>query len=214
MTNFRHRVIAIDGPAASGKSSVARELARRLGFSYVHSGGAYRAATYYISSLSIPFADEVAVLAALESANFVCELNNKTSCIRINGEDMESHLIKKGVNEAVSQLAALPGVRTFITKKLRSYAAWDDVVMEGRDIGSVVFPDTPFKFYLDASEEVRLRRRISQGIDDAIRHRDRIDSSRAVSPLVIAEGAPVIDNSDMTVDEVVEIMINRLKTME
>ena len=115
------------------------------------------------------------------------------------------------MNEAVSAVSAVPRVREILVEKMRDYARDHDIVMEGRDIGSVVFPETPYKFYIDASPEVRLRRRMAQGHRDQIAARDEADSSRRASPLLITEDAHVIDSSDLTIDDVVREIIDRLK---
>ena len=115
------------------------------------------------------------------------------------------------VNEGVSLVSSVPRVREILVEKMRSYAQSRDVVMEGRDIGSVVFPDTPYKFYIDASPEIRRQRRAAQGQRDQIAARDRADSSRRASPLIIAEDAHVIDSSNLTIDGVVGEIIGQLK---
>jgi cytidylate kinase len=115
------------------------------------------------------------------------------------------------VNNEVSQVSTVPQVRRILVEKMRDYARRDDLVMEGRDIGSVVFPETPYKFYIDASPEVRLRRRAAEGQRDEIAARDRADSLRRASPLIIAEDALVIDSSNLTIDGVVGEIIGRLK---
>jgi cytidylate kinase len=126
-------------------------------------------------------------------------------------EDPTPHLCDDAVNQNVSAIARIPEIRRMLVEKQRVYGEHYDLVMEGRDIGSVVFPDTPYKFYIDASPEVRARRRALQGQHDAIRDRDRADSSRRASPLTIAEDAWVIDSSGLTIDGVVGEIIGRLK---
>jgi cytidylate kinase len=207
----RHRVIAIDGPAASGKSSVARELARRLGFAYVNSGAMYRAVTWYVLQKGADPADSDRVLKLIESAAITCDLQNNESRILIGGIDPVDHLRDDRVNDGVSLVSRIPRVREILVAKMREYARDHDLVMEGRDIGSVVFPDTPYKFYIDASPEVRSQRRALQGERDAIAARDHADSSRRASPLVIAKDADFIDTSNMTIDAVVDEIVRRLK---
>src|SRR3984893_9891715 len=206
----RHRVIAIDGPAASGKSSVARELARRLGFVYVNSGAMYRAVTWYVLQKGADPADRDRVVKWIESASITCDLKNNESSILINGVDPADHLRDDRVNDGVSLVSRIPRVREILVSKMREYAREHDLVMEGRDIGSVVFPDTPYKFYIDASPEVRSRRRALQGERDAIAARDYTDSSRRASPLIIAKDAEFIDTSNLTISEVVDEIIRRL----
>ena len=206
-----HRVVAIDGPAASGKSSVARELARRLGFVYVNSGAIYRAITWHLLEKGITAEDFDGVVQALESASITSCLLGGESRILIDNVDPAEHLRDSRVNESVARVSRLPAVREIVAKKLHDNARSDDLVVEGRDIGSVVFPNTPYKFYVDASPEVRLQRRAAQGERDEIALRDHADSSRPVSPLVIAKVAHVIDTSHLTVEKVVCEILARLK---
>ena len=207
-----HRLVAIDGPAASGKSSVARELARQIGFNYVNSGLLYRAITWYALERAIDPHDSDRIVRLAEGSEIVCELDERGgSHISIDNIDPAEHLRDDRVNQSVSIVSGIPRVREVLVAKLRACARDHDVVMEGRDIGSVVFSDTPFKFYIDASPEIRLRRRIAQGHHDQIAARDRADSSRRASPLVIAPDAHVIDSSNLTIEDVVSEIIGRLK---
>ena len=206
-----HQVVAIDGPAASGKSSVARELARQIGFDYVNSGAMYRAVTWHVLERGVPPGDGDGIARLLESSRIDCDLEQHRSRILIEGVDPTEHLRDDRVNDEVSLVSSVPRVREILVEKMRAYADDHDVVMEGRDIGSVVFPETPYKFYIDASPEVRLRRRTAQGQRDQIAARDRADSSRRASPLIIAEDAHVIDSSNLTIEGVVGEIIGRLK---
>jgi cytidylate kinase len=208
-----HRVVAIDGPAASGKSSVARALARRLSFVYVNSGAIYRAITWYLLNKDIHTDDTQRVAQALQSAAITCRIQDSESRILVDEIDPEDHLRDDRVNESVAHVSRLPLVRQIVGQKLHEYARSHDVVVEGRDIGSVVFPGTPHKFYVDASPEVRLRRRAAQGERDAITLRDQADLSRSVSPLVTAKDAYVIDTSHLTIEKVVCEILVRLKEM-
>lgn len=205
------RVIAIDGPAASGKSSVARELARRLGFVYVNSGAIYRAITWYLLQQKIRPEENDRISDTLESAVLTCTVKEGESRIMVNNIDPAEHLRDDCVNECVSRVSRVPEVRQVVSQKLRDCAHGHDVVVEGRDIGSVVFPDTPYKFYIDASPEVRFQRRAAQGERDKIAMRDHDDVSRAVSPLVKATEAHEIDTSNVTIEQVVNEIINRLQ---
>ncbi|HKP02022.1 MAG TPA: (d)CMP kinase [Chthoniobacterales bacterium] len=209
--NSSHRVIAIDGPAASGKSSVAREVANRIGFAYVNSGAMYRAVTWHVLQQGVSPEDSAAIAQLLEATRLDCTIGPSGSLILINGVDPAAHLSEERVNEAVSAVSRIPRVREILVEKMRRLVGDHDVVMEGRDIGSVVFPETPYKFYVDASPEVRLRRRQAQGLRDQIAARDRADSSRAASPLVIPKDAHVIDSSNLTIDEVVAEIVAQLK---
>lgn len=206
-----HRVVAIDGPAASGKSSVARALAKQIGFDYVNSGAMYRAVTWHVLSNGVSPGDAPAIIRLLENSRIDCSLEGHVSRILIDGIDPTPHLCDDRVNEEVSLVSSVPRLREILVEKMRGYAVDHDIVMEGRDIGSVVFPDTPYKFYIDASPDVRLRRRQAQGLRDQIAARDRADSSRRASPLIIAEDAHVIDSSNLTIEGVVGEIVGRLK---
>lgn len=205
------KVIAIDGPAASGKSSVARALARRIGWFYVNSGAMYRAVTWLAVSHGVPCDDAGKVLGLLDTTDFSCGMRDGESTILLDGADPDLHLTEPAVNANVSTIASIPEVRRILVEKQREFAVANDIVMEGRDIGSVVFPETPYKFYIDASPEVRARRRASQGLADTIAARDKIDTTRRTSPLVIAEDAHVVDSSNLTIDGVVGEIVGRLK---
>lgn len=206
-----HSIIAIDGPAASGKSSVAQELARRLGFVYVNSGAMYRAMTWLVLERGIAPDDIGAIEDLAETVPLRCSLRDRDSVISLDGTNPEPFLRQNRVNDNVSLVSSVPRVREIIVDHLRRYGETNDLVMEGRDIGSVVFPNTPYKFYIDASPEIRLRRREAQGQQDRITARDEADSSRRASPLIIAEDAHVIDSSNLTIDGVVGEIIGRLK---
>jgi len=208
-----HRVIAIDGPAASGKSSVARELARRLGFVYVNSGAIYRAITWHILQKGIDPEDSERITGALRLVAITGALQDKESRVLINGVDPADRLRDDSVNESVARVSQFPAVRQVVAEKLHEDAHSHNLIVEGRDIGSVVFPDTPYKFYVDASPQVRLQRRAAQGERDEIALRDHADFSRPVSPLVIAKDACVIDTSHLTIDSVVSQIIARLKQL-
>ncbi|MFZ0616970.1 MAG: (d)CMP kinase [Chthoniobacterales bacterium] len=201
------RVIAIDGPAASGKSSVSRGVASALGFLFVSSGHFYRAMAWGAVRDGIA-GDHVEAwirgrrLDVLESDSGVS--------LHLDGQDATPHLSEPAVAAMVSKLAAFPVVRDLINADLRSLAGSRDLVMEGRDIGSVVFPATPYKFYLDASPEERARRRAREGAIDSVAERDRLDSTRATAPLTIPEGAVVIDTTHLDLDGVIAAVLSRL----
>lgn len=206
-----HLVIAIDGPAASGKSTVARGLARRLGLVYVNTGAMYRAVTWLVVSAGISSHDSDAAIALTERTEIRCGVAGTESTILLDGVDPTPHLVSPDVNANVSQVATIPQIRSRLVALQREYALKYDLVMEGRDIGSIVFPQTPYKFYIDASQEVRDERRRRQGLLDSIQARDKIDSTRRTSPLVIAEDAHVIDSSKLSIDGVVGEVIGRLR---
>lgn len=207
-------VIAIDGPAASGKSSVSRRLAKRLGFVYVNSGTMYRAITWEVLRQGIDTTSPCDVSEALSSSDISCGIDaNNESFIHINSSIPDAALRDSRVNLHVSLVSAVPEVRNLVSNRLRLLAKDRDVVMEGRDIGSAVFPETPFKFYLDASPEIRRKRRAAEGQSDAIEARDKMDSSRKAAPLKIAGDARVVDTSHLTLDGVVDAILDILRPL-
>ncbi len=206
-----NNVIAIDGPAASGKSSVARELASRLTYLHVNSGAMYRALTWSVLGAGVSPDDPAAVIAHMHSVEIACGEDDGTATLTVDGVDPGDELTSPGVNAAVSAVSRVPEVREVLVAKQRDYQSVGNIVMEGRDIGSVVFPDTAFKFYIDASEEVRAARRRGQGIDDDLAKRDAADSGRAASPLTVAPDALVIDTSELAIPEVVARVIESLR---
>lgn len=208
-----HRfAIAIDGPAASGKSTLAREIAKRLGLVMVNSGAMYRAVTWKALQESIDPADEAAVVAMMDRIDIHCGETGMTSTIRIDGVDPGDALRGPEINSNVSAISAIPEVRRRLVDLQRNYLDHTSIIMEGRDIGSVVFPDTPFKIYIDASEEVRAARRTDAGEADSVAKRDAADSQRQHAPLMVADGAVVLDTSDLTIQGAVDAVIEILKT--
>jgi len=209
--NRDHRIIAIDGPAASGKSSVARELAQRLGFLYVNSGAMYRAVTWSVLNRAISASDNQAIARFISATQLSGKFVDRQFHLLIDDVDLTPHLNEDRVNAEVSRVSTVVQVRQRLVELMRDYATHHDLVVEGRDIGSVVFPDTPYKFYIYASPEVRAQRRAAQGHRDEIAQRDRADSSRTTAPLIIAKDAGVIDTSTMSIDEVVNEIFKRLQ---
>jgi CMP/dCMP kinase len=207
----RHFAIAIDGPAASGKSTLARLLAQRLGLTMVNSGAMYRAVTWKALNEHIDPHDSAAVAALLDRIDIRCGSDGIMSTITIDGIDPGEELRAPEINANVSAISAIPAVREKLINLQRGYLQHSSVVMEGRDIGSVVFPDTPYKLYIDAAEHVRAARRGNDGEVDSIAKRDAADSQRATAPLIVAEGATVLDNSDHTIESGVEAALDILK---
>jgi cytidylate kinase len=205
------QVIAMDGPAASGKSSIAREVAARLGWAFVNTGNTYRAATWAVLQAGADPDDASAVQRAVAAADLTCVIEHGRSIVRVNGNDVEDELNSEAVNGAVSLVARIPEVRATLVAMQRALGCAQPVVMEGRDIGTVVFPDALAKFYIDASEEVRARRRGLQGQTDSVRERDRIDSTRKTAPLTAAPDAVVIDSSHLTLTQVIDSVMETLR---
>lgn len=206
-----HFVIAIDGPAASGKSSVSRVLGSRLGCVSVNSGALYRAFTWAVLARGVNPADAAAVEAVVPEIQITAEPNGSELALAVNGTDPTPFLRDQAVAAAVSSVASVPAVRQHLTGLLRGSAEGRNLIMEGRDIGTVVFPDTPHKFYIDADEEVRLSRRAAQGETDSLRSRDRQDATRKAAPLKVSEDALVIDSTHLSLEEVVDRVLARLR---
>jgi cytidylate kinase len=201
-------VITLDGPAASGKSSVARLVAARLGRTYVNTGNMYRAMTWAVLAQGANPADPEAVRAAAAAVQLDSPVADGQTQVRVDGRLLTTDdLNSDAVNAGVSLVARVPEVRERLVSDQRALVALGPLVMEGRDIGSVVFPESRLKFYIDASEEVRAARRRAQGHADQVAERDRLDSTRKSSPLVVPEGAHVIDNSHLTLEQAVEAVL-------
>lgn len=213
---MRKHVIAIDGPAGSGKSTVAQFLARQIGYEYIDTGAMYRGLTWLaLKSRVDPDAEKELARMARET-EFIFEYNQRRKQpwrVIINGRDLTAEVRSKRVTAHVSLISAIPGVRHELVKKQRALAEGQDVVMEGRDIGTVVFPDADAKFFITASVEERARRRCldfkrdgyevgEERVRRELVKRDLFDSSRAVSPLSVAGEAVVVDTTGKTIDEV------------
>lgn len=207
-------VIAIDGPGGVGKSTIARAVASRLGVAYLDTGSTYRAATVAVLEAGVPTNDADAVLSVVERVS----LGYGLGTVYLDGEDVAAAVRSPVVTAQVSAVAAHPKVRSHIVAFQRLWVAvhGDHAVVEGRDIGSVVFPDTPVKVFLTARPEVRAARRAGDAeaedkdvasIAAELGARDQADSTRAASPLKPADDAVVIDTSDLSIDEVVEAVL-------
>ena len=204
------RVIAIDGPAGAGKSTVARALARRLGVQYLDTGAMYRGVTWAALRDGVDLADEVAVGVIAETANIEVTLD----AVTVDGTDVTRAIRGPEVTAGVSLVAAQSRVRAEMRRRQRS---WGEErgggVIEGRDIGTVVFPDAVAKLFLTASPRVRAERRVKESggdvdeVERSIRERDRIDSTRADSPLSESSDAIVIDTTDRSIDDVVSSIV-------
>jgi cytidylate kinase len=205
-----HPVIAVDGTAASGKSTFSRSLAGRLGYVYVNTGGMYRGVTWYLQQRGVPLRDAEAIVRAMGSVAVETGLRDGELTFRIAGTDPLPYTREARVNEEVSLVAQIPEVRRLLVAEQQKLAGAGPLVMEGRDIGSVVFPQTPYKFFVDADEGVRAMRRARQGERDVITARDAIDQSRKTSPLIRVNDAMFIDSSHLTVDDMVVLALGHL----
>jgi CMP/dCMP kinase len=201
------RVIAIDGPAGAGKSTVARALAARLGLEYLDTGAMYRAVTVAAMHRGIDTTDVERVARLAEEISL--EVGERG--VLVDGLDATAEIRSREVTDAVSAVAANSGVRAELVRRQRRWAAQrGGGVLEGRDIGSVVFPDAELKLYLTASPRVRAERRVAEGggdvdeIEAAIARRDSYDRARADSPLVEADGSVVVDTTGLSIDQVLE----------
>lgn len=203
--------IAIDGPAASGKSTLARQLAGKLDLIMVNSGEMYRAVTWKVLQDGIDPRDSEAVIAALADMDIECSVSEGQSVVRLDGLRTGDELRSEAVNGSVSAVAAIPEVRERLVEMQRGFLEFGNVIMEGRDIGTVVFPDTPFKIYLDADAGVRAGRRVAVGEVDSVEDRDREDSRRKTAPLQVAEGAAILDTSGHTIESGTEAALELLR---
>lgn len=219
------RIIAIDGPAASGKSTVAREVAKRLNCIYVDSGSFYRGVTWKMLQAGVNTKNPLQVLPALMKSKWEIKERDRAVVFSIDGVEPGEALRSKEVCEAVSDIAAMPAVRTFVVRHLRRLTKLGSLAMEGRDIGSVVFPKTPYKFYLDANPEERARRRHTellakgetekaQEVLESLQRRDQKDAARQTAPLKIAGGAYVIDSTGQGIEEVTRVLMDRVAELE
>jgi CMP/dCMP kinase len=219
-------LIAIDGPAGAGKSTVARRLAQRLGLGYVDSGATYRAAALYVLERGISVDDERAVVEAVAGARIGFATDGTESRVLLNGRDVMAQIRTPEVTLAAARVSRLPAVRQKLIALQRALARGRGLVMEGRDIGTVVFPDAPLKVFLKAEPAERARRRLAQEREEGrgatleqtaaeIDRRDRLDAERKASPLVAAPDAYAIDSTHLTADQVVarivELARNKLQ---
>lgn len=212
-------VIAIDGPAAAGKSTVAKLVAKELGYTYVDTGAMYRAVTLFVLQKGIDPQDEEKSCAHLDEIDVSVDAEDK---VFLNGKDVTKEIRSRVVADNVSYIASYKKIRLFLVELQRKMALNNCVVMDGRDIGSYVVPNAQIKIYQNASVGTRAKRRydenISKGIDctydeieNEVRKRDYIDSHRDFAPLKKAEDAYEIDTSNMSIEEVVEAIINIVK---
>ena len=200
-------VIAIDGTSASGKSTTSKALARQIGYVYVDTGAMYRTLAWYCLKQRIDVHDAKLVANACRRWKTSLECVDKQVHLLVDGCYPAREIRTAEVSIAVSLVATVSRVREWMKKKQRECIQFGNLVMEGRDIGTNVFPETDFKFYLDAHLEERSRRRAAEGVQENLAARDQRDSQRAAAPLMVALGARVIDNSGMTIERTCEIII-------
>lgn len=204
-------VIAIDGTSASGKSTNAKLVAKALGFIYVDTGAMYRTLAWYCLTNRIDFQDAKAVAAAVRKWKTQLECVDSKVRLTVDGYFPEKEIRTAEVSVAVSMIAAVPKVREWMKKTQRDCIQFGNLVMEGRDIGTNVFPETDYKYYLDAHIEERTKRRVAEGVNENLAARDQRDSQRAAAPLMIALGAKVINNSNMTAEQTSGLLIKDIQ---
>jgi cytidylate kinase len=214
------RLIAIDGPAGAGKSTVARLLAKKLSYLYIDTGAMYRAITYFLIKQGINYEDPKALNQALNKMDLHFQVIDGISVIFLNGKRCDEEIRQTDVNQHVSPVAKIVAVRHFLKKKQRDLAQSTFSVTEGRDIGTVVLPDADLKIFLMARPEIRAQRRWKElkekGIDisyekvlENVIQRDTIDSTRSEAPLRQADDAMMVDTSDMSIEEVVNFLYQK-----
>ena len=215
------KVIAIDGPSGAGKSSVSRLVGEKLGFLHVDSGALYRIMTWQALVRKVDTDNPEAVAAFAPTVEIECRPENGAIAYYVNGEAPGDRIRRPEINAHASQVATVKAVRDRVTALLRDMTRYGDLVVEGRDITTAVFPDTPARFYLTASAEARARRRQKEEVEKGIANqsaedgkksllaRDAIVSARKSAPLKKADGAYEIDSSDLTLDQVVALVLEK-----
>ena len=204
-------VIAIDGTSASGKSTNAKRVAKALGYVYVDTGAMYRTLAWYCLSRGTDVHDEKAVVALLHRWKTRLDCVDGQVRLLVDGFHPEKEVRTAEVSAAVPHVAAIARVRDWMVKTQRSCTQFGNLVMEGRDIGTNVFPETNFKFYLDASLEERTRRRKADGVHEDLARRDKRDSERKAAPLMIPLGAVVVNNSGQTADQTSAFILEEVR---
>ena len=217
-----NRVIAIDGPSGAGKSSVSKRVGAKLGFLHVDSGALYRIMTWQCLARGVDTSDPAAVAACAEQVEIECRPENGAIAYYVGGEAPGDRIRTPEINAHASPVATVKAVRDRITALLRGMTKYGNLVVEGRDITTAVFPDSPARFYLTASAEARAARRQKEEVEKGIANqtaeavkasllaRDAIDSTRKYAPLRKADGALEIDSTNLTIDQTVDAVMNAL----
>lgn len=207
-------VIAIDGTSASGKSTNARLVAQALGFVYVDTGAMYRTLAWYCLKRNVDVTDPkaVGVLCQRWKTTLVCV--DAQARLLVEGYYPEKEIRTSEASAAVPHVAAVPKVRDWMKKTQRACLQFGSLVMEGRDIGTNIFPETDFKFYLDAALEERTRRRVADGVNENLAARDQRDSQRASAPLMVPLGAVVVNNSGQTPQETSAFILQQIQRLQ
>ncbi|WP_246160695.1 (d)CMP kinase [Nocardioides humilatus] len=207
-------VVAVDGTSGSGKSSTCRAVAERLGLRYLDTGAMYRAVSWWMLQHEVDIYDPAAVAAQAATPVLVSGTDPRNPTITLDGVDVSAEIRSDAVNGAVSPVSTVPAVRARLVDLQRAIIGAGGIVVEGRDIGSVVWPEAGLKVYLTADPTARARRRAAEAgtadvaaTQESLLNRDRIDSLRAVAPLTMADGAVHIDSTDLTLDEVVDLVV-------
>lgn len=219
---MKHINIAVDGPAGAGKSTVSKAVAKELGIIYLDTGAMYRALGLKAVRLGIDPNDEPRVMTFLPETRVEIEYRESVQHILLDGEDVSQEIRLHEISAAASDISKIPAVRIRMVELQREIAASNDVIMDGRDIGSYVLPNAPCKFYLDARPEVRAARRVRDleakgqtasfdGILRDIMERDRNDSTRAFAPLTCVADAVRVDTSDMSEEQVVAFLVEKVR---
>jgi CMP/dCMP kinase len=209
--NSTNIVIAIDGTSASGKSTAARTVARALGYIYVDTGAMYRTLAWHCLRKNADVHDAKAVASLCRRWKTTLECVENAVRLLVDGYYPAKEIRTAPVSEAVPHVAAVPQVRKWMKEKQRECIQFGNLVMEGRDIGTNVFPETEFKFYLDASLQERAKRRAAEGVRENLAARDQRDSQRADAPLMVPLGASVINNSDLTPEQTSGMILQQVR---
>lgn len=217
------KIITIDGPAGSGKSTIAREVAKRLGFTYLDTGAMYRAFTLKAIRTSADLEDSKSLIELIKKTKIdIVPQNDGSLKVFLDKEDVSLEIRKPIVTQKVSSIAKIPGIRAQMVKLQREFGKKNDIVVEGRDIGTVVFPKAYKKFYLDADFSERIRRRMGdfkalgqditiKEVEDDLRKRDHADMTRKVGPLKQAKDAILLDTTNLAIEQVIEKVLSYIK---